>query len=75
FDRLYERSLQETNDSLRYILYRQMDQRIIDAAPIVPLWYDVVVRLINPRVHGFNPNALNLLELRHVTIVRHPTSE
>jgi len=68
FDRLYEQSLQETNDSLRYILYRQMDQRIIDAAPIVPLWYDVVVHLVNPRVHGLNPNGLNLLELRHVRI-------
>jgi peptide/nickel transport system substrate-binding protein len=68
FDRLYEQALQETNDSLRYILYRQMDQRIIDAAPIVPLWYDVVVHLVNPRVHGLNPNGLNLLELRRVSV-------
>ena len=68
FDKLYERSLQETTDSIRYRLYREMDQRVIDAAPVVPLWYDVVVHLINPRVHGLTPNALNLLELRHVQI-------
>jgi len=68
FDRLYERSLQETVDSVRYRLYREMDQRVIDAAPVVPLWYDVVVHLINPRVHGFTPNALNMLELRRVRI-------
>ncbi|HVU97882.1 MAG TPA: ABC transporter substrate-binding protein [Puia sp.] len=68
FDRLYEASLQETNDSLRYRLYRQMDQRVIDAAPVVPLWYDVVVHLINPRVHGLVPNGLNMLELRRVRI-------
>jgi len=68
FDKLYERSLQETTDSIRYRLYREMDQRVIDAAPVVPLWYDAVVHLINPRVQGFAPNALNLLELRHVQI-------
>ncbi|HXO76329.1 MAG TPA: ABC transporter substrate-binding protein, partial [Puia sp.] len=66
FDKLYERSLLEENDSARYALYREMDQRIVDASPVVPLWYDEVVHLINPRVRGFDPNALNLLELRRV---------
>ena len=68
FDKLYEQALEENNDSLRYQLYRQMDQRVIDAAPIVPLWYDVVVHLVNPRVHGLEANALNLLELRRVDV-------
>jgi oligopeptide transport system substrate-binding protein len=68
YDRLYERALRENNDSVRYDLYRQMDQRVIDAAPVVPLWYDEVVQLIQPRVHGLEPNALNLLELRRVDI-------
>lgn len=66
FDQLYERSLVEENDSVRYRLYREMDQRVVDASPVVPLWYDEVVHLINPRVKGFDPNALNLLELRRV---------
>jgi len=66
FDRLYERSLVEEDDTVRYRLYREMDQRIVDASPVVPLWYDEVVHLINPRVKGFDPNALNLLELRRV---------
>jgi len=61
-----ERSLLEEVDSVRYRLYREMDQRIVDASPVVPLWYDEVVHLINPRVKGFDPNALNLLELRRV---------
>lgn len=68
FDRLYEQALQENNDSLRYVLYRRMDQRVIDAAPVVPIWYDVVVHLVNPRVSGLEANALNLLELRWVDI-------
>ncbi|MDR6338556.1 peptide/nickel transport system substrate-binding protein [Filimonas zeae] len=68
FDRLYEAALRETNDSLRYILYRQMDQLVIDDAPVVPLFYDMVIHLVNPDVHNMQPNALNLLELRRVYI-------
>jgi peptide/nickel transport system substrate-binding protein len=64
FDALFEKALTETNDSLRYQLYRQADQLMIEDAPVVPLWYDVVVHLVQPWVRDFNPNALNLLELR-----------
>jgi len=71
FDRLYERALEETVDSVRYRLYREMDQRVIDASPVVPVWYDEVVHLINPWVRGLTPNALNLLELRKVDVVAH----
>ncbi|MEO8406679.1 MAG: ABC transporter substrate-binding protein, partial [Chitinophagaceae bacterium] len=68
FDALYEQSLTITNDSLRYVLYRQMDQLIINDAPVIPLWYDEVVRLVSPRVKGFEPNGLNLLDLRKVRV-------
>lgn len=64
FDHLYEQALMTTNDSARYALYRQMDRMVVEDAPVVPLWYDEVVRLVNPRVQGFHPNGLNLLELR-----------
>lgn len=70
FDRLYEKALLETNDSLRYRLYRQMDQLVIDDAPVVPIWYDMAIHLVQPHVTGFNPNALNLLELRHTRIAK-----
>lgn len=64
FDRLYERSLVEQNDSLRYSLYQQMDRMIVEDAPVVPLWYDEVIRLVQPDIKGFEPNSLNMLELR-----------
>ena len=66
FDKLYEQALLENDDSARYALYRRMDQLIVDAAPVVPLWYDEVIRMVDPHVKGFRPNALNLLELRRV---------
>jgi len=70
FDHLYEQALLENNDSARYVLYRRMDQLVMDASPVVPLWYDEVIRLVDPRVKGLRPNALNLLELRHVDIMQ-----
>jgi peptide/nickel transport system substrate-binding protein len=68
FNKLYEEALNTVNDSARYDLYRKMDRMIIEDAPLVPLWYDEVIRLVQPRVSGFPPNGLNLLELRHVRI-------
>lgn len=64
FDLLYEKALLENNDSLRYQLYRQMDQLVINDAPVIPIWYDMAIHLVQPNVQGFYPNALNLLELR-----------
>lgn len=68
FDALFEKAITESNDSLRYKLYQQADQVMIDDAPVVPLWYDKAVRLVQPDVKGFKGNALNLLELRRVKI-------
>ena len=68
FDDLFEKALVEENDSIRYRLYQQADQKVIDDAPVVPLWYDKVIHLVQPSVSGFEPNALNLLELRKVKL-------
>ncbi|RYY89295.1 MAG: ABC transporter substrate-binding protein [Chitinophagaceae bacterium] len=66
FDALFERALAEPVDSLRYRLYQQADAVIVRDAPVVPLWYDMVVHLLQPGVEGLPANALNLLELRRV---------
>ncbi|RYY57038.1 MAG: ABC transporter substrate-binding protein [Chitinophagaceae bacterium] len=68
FDTYFEQALRETNDSMRYELYRKADQVMIDDAPVVPLWYDQVIRLVQPGVKGFKPNGLNLLELRRTRL-------
>jgi peptide/nickel transport system substrate-binding protein len=68
FDAAFEKAIKEDNDSVRYKLYQLADQIMIDDAPVVPLWYDKVVRLVQPNVKNFPPNALNLLELRKVKL-------
>jgi oligopeptide transport system substrate-binding protein len=67
YDELYRLALQENNDSIRMQLNREMDQLAIDEAPVIPLWYDMAIHLVQPNVSGFHPNALNLLELRRAS--------
>jgi len=69
FDKLYEQSLAEKNDSIRIKINQRADQLMIKDAPVVPLWYDMVIRLVQPYVKNFTPNSLNLLELRKVRLV------
>jgi peptide/nickel transport system substrate-binding protein len=69
FDALFEKALREEIDSVRYKLYQEADKMVIDDAPVIPLWYDKVVWLVQPEVTGFHPNALNLLELRKTRII------
>lgn len=66
FDRMYEQARVEMNDSLKKTLYQKMDQMLIDDAPIVPLYYDEVVRLVSKKVEGLTTNPMNLLNLKKV---------
>ena len=68
FDKLYEQAIITENDTLRYKLYQQMDQLVIQDAPVVPLWYDEVIHLEQNWVKGFPANGLNLLELRRTRL-------
>ena len=64
YDILYEQSLSENNDSLRYLMYKKMENMILKDAPIIPLWYDMVLHLHHNNIKGFFPNSINMLELR-----------
>jgi len=68
FDRLYEKALAENDDAKRYEIYHQMEQIIIEEAPVVPLFYDEVLRFSQKNIEGLEPNALNLLDLKRVKI-------
>ncbi|PKP46214.1 MAG: ABC transporter substrate-binding protein, partial [Bacteroidetes bacterium HGW-Bacteroidetes-12] len=68
FDRLYKLSQSEINDSTRYYLYQKMDKIVIEEAPIVPLYYDVLVRLTQKNVTDLGINPVNLLNLKRVKI-------
>lgn len=64
FDVLFEKVIKEQNRDVKNALYQQMDQMLIDDAPIVPLYYDQVIRLVHKNIKDFTPNAMNLLNLK-----------
>jgi ABC-type transport system substrate-binding protein len=66
FDVLYETALKETDVNKRLVYYQKMDSIIIKEAPIVPLFYDKVVRFTQKNVKGLGINPLNLLNLKNV---------
>lgn len=68
FDRLYERSLAEFNDSSRIRLYREMEEILLEESPVVVLFYDKSIRLTLPRVSGLNNNALNIPHIKWVNL-------
>lgn len=66
YDSLYETALNTMDPSRRQNLYRQMNRMIIEHAPIVPLYYDQVVRFTHTHVKNLGSNPMNLLVLKHV---------
>lgn len=66
FDALFEKSIKEQDDKIKKSLYQQMDQLLINDAPIVPLYYDQVIRLVGKNITGLSTNPMNLLNLKTV---------
>lgn len=66
FDSLYTQSFTETNPTKRTQLYTKMDSLIMSETPIIPLYYDEVVRFTRKGITGIGNNAINLLELKYV---------
>lgn len=66
FDRLYEQCLTEQSDSARSQLFLHMEEVLVDEAPVVPLYYDQVVRLVAKNVNGLAVDPMNLINLERV---------
>ncbi|WP_418509701.1 ABC transporter substrate-binding protein [Corallibacter sp.] len=66
FDTWYEKAFTETNTKTRELLYKKMDSLVMSKTPVVPLFYDEVVRFTRKNVNGLGINPTNLLELKRV---------
>ncbi|AXT58584.1 ABC transporter substrate-binding protein [Aquimarina sp. AD1] len=66
FDRLYEESFSIKDIKIREAYYAKMDSIVIAHAPIVPLYYDQVVRFTRKNVKGLTNNPQNFLVLKRV---------
>ena len=66
YDSIYEQSLQEVNTEKRHKLYQKMDSIIIQNSPVIPLYYDNVIRFSRKNIRGLGINPINLLHLKRV---------
>lgn len=66
FDKLYEKMIVETNDSVRLRMYRKMDSLMMEKSPVIILFYDQVLRFTGKRIHNLGSNPMNLLDLKRV---------
>ena len=64
FDKLFEASFFESNDSIRFQLYQEMERLVLEESPMVILFYDQSVRLIPKNITGLPNNPLNILDLK-----------
>ncbi|MDF1671953.1 MAG: ABC transporter substrate-binding protein [Vicingaceae bacterium] len=68
FDKLYEQALVTLDKSKRYELCLTADQIIASEVPGIPLWYREDYHLIQSKVKGYQPNAMNIQNLVHVKL-------
>lgn len=66
FDQLFEKSYYETDNEKRFELYRKMDQMVMDYAPVIPLFYDQSVVMLQNNISGYAFNPLSLMILKRV---------
>ena len=66
YDILYEKILVEKNKDKLLLIYRQLEEIILTYSPIIPLYYDMSVRLKQKNIVGLKNNALNMLDLKQV---------
>ena len=68
YDSLYRAAFTASSIEERQELYHRMENRVLRQAPVIPLYYDEVIRLLQQDVKGLGRNAKNLLDLTRVEI-------
>lgn len=66
FDVWYQEAFTITDTKKRESLYTKMDSLVMSSAPVVPLFYDEVVRFTRKSINGLGINPINLLDLKRV---------
>ncbi len=66
YDALYEKSLVTTNTAERNKIYAQLDQTIVDDAPVLLIYYSMNRRLLQPYVKNYPNNGMEYRNFREV---------
>ncbi|MFN8508729.1 MAG: peptide ABC transporter substrate-binding protein [Dehalococcoidia bacterium] len=69
-DALLQQARRETDRNKRYGLYAQAEQKILDDAPIIPIFWPVAHTLVKPCVQGLPNVSMTVPKYRYVDIVK-----
>jgi oligopeptide transport system substrate-binding protein len=70
-DTLLGKARTEPDIKLSLALYRQVEQKLVEDAAILPLWFGKNFILVKPYVAGYKLNPLGYARLNLVSIVPH----
>ncbi|GAI18723.1 unnamed protein product [marine sediment metagenome] len=70
-DDLLSQAAIEQDTATRLSMYQQAEQKIIDEAPCLPLWFGTNYILVKPYVRGYELNPLGVPDLSQVYMVQH----
>ncbi|MBK8955601.1 MAG: ABC transporter substrate-binding protein [Saprospiraceae bacterium] len=65
FNALYEKAILQMDPLKRRALYQQLDNILIDEAPVIPLFYDQTAWFAQNEIRQLTTNPLNLLKLNN----------
>ena len=66
FDKLYEQTLSETDKKKLNEIYYKLEEIIEKHSPIIPLYYDMSIRMTQKNIYGLKNNPFNILNLERV---------
>ena len=72
FDSLYENSFLINDAQKRGEIYQSMDSLVMSKHPLIPLYYDQVLRFSHKNVLGLNLNPVNVLKLKKIRKTKKP---
>ena len=66
FDKDFEASYGINTIEKREIQYQKLDSLVITDQPVIPLYYDKVIRFVQKNISGLSLNPINILSLKTV---------
>ncbi len=68
FDAFLDSALVVTNPEKQHMFYAKADSVVMEEMPVIPMFYDEVVRVVNKHVKTFPVNSMNMLKVREIEL-------
>lgn len=75
YDSTFEAALKTTDEKQRLELFAKCDQIIVDEAPVMPIYYDNYIRLVQLKVRNLPINAMEYRDLSRVWFAKEDEKE